>query len=177
MKISDRGTFSFCSNCPTNGVCCTGNGADMPVLLPHDIKLICDNKGLGESKFVNGNLFSKVHQMKRVNGVCYFYQNNECSIYNVRPLDCRIFPFDLKKNQYGNYDLVVYYTKKICSLSDCTKPYCNDIIDLVNDNREYLLPYLDDYTSSEWCTLLSGVEYCCLLSNIIVVHNMKAALV
>lgn len=31
--------------------------------------------------------------LRRRNGACYFYRGGECSIYNIRPMVCRLFPF------------------------------------------------------------------------------------
>jgi Fe-S-cluster containining protein len=33
---------------------------------------------------------------KRKNGKCIFLENNRCSIYSLRPLICRFYPFELK---------------------------------------------------------------------------------
>jgi len=33
---------------------------------------------------------------KRVNGQCVFLVENECQIYDARPLVCRFYPFELK---------------------------------------------------------------------------------
>lgn len=46
-----------------------------------------------------------VHEMKKTeeNGKCVFLENNRCTIYPIRPLICRFYPFALKTAQSGKY--------------------------------------------------------------------------
>ena len=37
-----------------------------------------------------------IYEMKKVEGDCLFLKNNKCTIYTVRPLICRFYPFELK---------------------------------------------------------------------------------
>jgi len=60
---------------------------------------------------------------KKDNGICYFYDLNRkrCSIYNLRPMFCRTFPFTFKyessKSNQNIKDLKIDYTEK-------SKEYC-----------------------------------------------------
>lgn len=36
-------------------------------------------------------------------GKCIFLKNNSCSIYPIRPLICKFYPFELKKDSNGEY--------------------------------------------------------------------------
>ncbi len=40
---------------------------------------------------------------KTENGKCIFLKDNLCSIYEVRPLVCRVYPFQLKSLRDGRY--------------------------------------------------------------------------
>ena len=39
---------------------------------------------------------------KRENGKCVFLENDQCTIYPLRPLICRFYPFELKVSNSGN---------------------------------------------------------------------------
>jgi Fe-S-cluster containining protein len=44
------------------------------------------------------------YEMKKVGGHCFFLKDNQCSIYDLRPLICRFYPFELKFSQdQGGY--------------------------------------------------------------------------
>jgi Fe-S-cluster containining protein len=162
MKYQETGSFDFCSICPKGGVCCTNKGADLPVLLPYEVSLISKSTGLGDNDFTNDCELGEVRQMKGKNGVCFFYQNNHCSIYENRPLDCKLFPFDLKINDRNGYDLVLYDTRAICGLSISVKSYFSNIIELIKKNKSLIKPYIETYTSSRWSECLSKVKYSCI---------------
>jgi len=61
--------------------------------------------------------------LKKENGVCNFYDLNKkrCSIYNLRPMFCRTFPFTFQykssKSKKNKKDLQIDYTEK-------SKEYC-----------------------------------------------------
>ncbi len=42
-----------------------------------------------------------VYEMRKGSGKCVFLQNNECSIYDFRPLICRFYPFELLTYEEG----------------------------------------------------------------------------
>jgi Fe-S-cluster containining protein len=45
------------------------------------------------------------YEMKKTaeDGKCVFLENNRCTIYSLRPLICRFYPFELKTLQSGKY--------------------------------------------------------------------------
>jgi len=48
-----------------------------------------------------------VYRMKKNNeGRCVFLKDNSCSIYPIRPLICRFYPFQLKNTGINKYDFV-----------------------------------------------------------------------
>ncbi len=46
-----------------------------------------------------------VYEMKKTveDGKCVFLENNRCTIYQLRPLICRFYPFELKTAHGGKY--------------------------------------------------------------------------
>ena len=51
------------------------------------------------------------YQMKKPeNGKCFFLKNNRCTIYKIRPLICRFYPFQLEN--LGNNRYSFSYTNK-----------------------------------------------------------------
>ena len=53
-----------------------------------------------------------IYEMKKTEtkGKCFFLENNRCTIYNIRPIICRFYPFELKN--LGNNDYIFSYTPK-----------------------------------------------------------------
>lgn len=52
-----------------------------------------------------------VYQMKKTaEGFCFFLRDDSCSIYEVRPLICRFYPFQLQNR--GNSHYLFSYTKE-----------------------------------------------------------------
>ena len=37
-----------------------------------------------------------IYEMKKIEGKCIFLKDNQCTIYELRPLICRFYPFELK---------------------------------------------------------------------------------
>jgi Fe-S-cluster containining protein len=49
------------------------------------------------------------HTLKRVDGVCKFLDNNQrCSIYTERPLECRLYPHVLHRDAQGKPILILH---------------------------------------------------------------------
>lgn len=145
------GTFHFCDGCLANKNCCTGKTVDKAILTPKDIRIISKKTGLHRSEFstpTNGSLAS----MKVRGSECYFYQNRKCTIYNVRPVDCRLFPFDIRKNNKLESMLVWYstacpkqinaesYEKSVKLLLNSLHPYSEEFAKLYSpllDKHDY----------------------------------------
>ena len=162
------GTFDLCSHCVGANVnCCSNPDVDMPMLLPNEVESISKKMNIRKQTFSKKVDFSKMYhdptrkdlyQLKRgLNHACYFYKNNNCTIYDVRPIDCRIFPYDIKLEKDGNYYLV-YYKTNICSIQN------DDIKDIkmVSYNTRLflrmLLPYLREWTDPYCCKHLTNYE-------------------
>ncbi|AER66417.1 protein of unknown function UPF0153 [Thermovirga lienii DSM 17291] len=104
--ISERwwsGGLRFsCLGC---GRCCRGEPGCVWIT-PEEVKKLAEFLSLTETKFLSKYTYSvdgRVSLREKQNGECVFYDSdtNKCSIYEYRPLQCRLFPFwpSLMKNK------------------------------------------------------------------------------
>ncbi len=156
----DKGTYPFCNSCVGKfDCCCNCDSIDMPILLPFEVQKISIATKKNEAEFAK-KLSSNLYQMKRTDDSedkgCIFFQNNKCSIYEHRPIDCRLFPFDFKEIN-GEY-WVVYYNK-ICNAI----PRDEDEIKLcghcLRPLLELISPYLSECSNPVFSTRLSTQPY------------------
>lgn len=159
-----KGTYNFCNGCV--GVfdcCCNCNKIDMPIVLPSEAKRIESISRKKIDEFAN-KLTNNLYQMKRADNDeakgCIFFVNNKCSIYENRPIDCRLFPFDFKEID-GEYWLIYYNGIDICRAlpTDINeiKSYAHNIRPLL----DMLLPYMSECSDPVFCRRLESQ------------HNMK----
>jgi Fe-S-cluster containining protein len=101
---------SLCSRCCED----TEDHTRHVLLLNVDAKSIAKETGLDVSEFADQVEGSEpyVYEMKKPeDGKCFFLKNSRCTIYNIRPLICRFYPFQLDSQ---NNTYVFSYTNK-CS--------------------------------------------------------------
>lgn len=155
-----NGTYQFCNGCIGKfNCCCNCSEIDMPILLPFEVEKLSRITKRSIDTFANKTT-NNLYQVKRVdddeNRECIFFQNNRCSIYENRPIDCRLFPFDFKEID-GDY-WVIYYNK-VCQAVPSNK----DEIDLCAHNMrpllEILLPYLSECSNPIFSKRLVNQEY------------------
>ncbi len=87
----DKGLRFECSLC---GKCCNGESGII-IVLDNEIKQISDFLALNRDLFIDRCLYPylDVFSIREDDtGRCIFFENS-CSIYPVRPLQCRTFPF------------------------------------------------------------------------------------
>jgi Fe-S-cluster containining protein len=90
--------FFECSKC---GLCCgdTKDKTRCILLLESEAKAISAETLLSKQEFVK-KILGKTpyfYEMKKSReGKCFFLKDNQCSIYELRPLICRFYPFELK---------------------------------------------------------------------------------
>jgi Fe-S-cluster containining protein len=86
-----------CNGC---GLCC----GDTPKKTRHILLLPCEKEKIAEETGMPANQFSNeikdkqpyCFEIKKTNlGKCIFLKNNQCTIYSLRPLICRFYPFQL----------------------------------------------------------------------------------
>jgi|SRR5947209_6082222 len=111
----DDGEFDICASCPPNKNCCSkvGEGAQVaaPFIMEHEASEIARATGLPKETFATTSATSsKIEALRTLNRHCYFYdvQNGKCSIYDSRPFDCRLFPFDVMKTEEGRFYWIMY---------------------------------------------------------------------
>ena len=146
----------FCNGC---GFCCQGelDGLiERPFLTPHDIENIVKETGLQESDFVDNvsisvvspvaefakNSGSDIKVIRTKGSGCMFFddETRRCKIYHSRPLDCRLFPLDVAKEDDKYY--LIFYTD-VCPvdpdlIGECIQPAMDEILPLLKDYmREY----------------------------------------
>lgn len=156
----DKGTYKFCNDCVgKRKCCCNSSKVDMPILLPFEVEKISKITKRNIDEFAEKKT-NNLYQMKRENDDekkgCIFFQNNKCSIYDTRPVDCRLFPFDFKEID-GEYK-VIYYDK-ICD----SIPIVQEEIDMCAYNLRPLLdlamPYISECSDPIFCKRLDKQHY------------------
>lgn len=163
---NNLGTFNLCSNCVgKDATCCCDPQVDSPMLLPNEAETISKKMQIPKEDFCNKVDLAKLnndyslkdlYQMKRIkeDNSCYFYRNNQCTIYDIRPIDCRIFPYDIKLEKDGNYYLVYYKSDKCQIMNENLSN-----IKMVSYNTRLflrlLLPYLREWSDKYCCISLT----------------------
>lgn len=161
------GTFDLCSNCVgKSSTCCCDPIVDSPMLLPNEVEAISKkmqieketfSKKIDLAKINNDYSLKDLYQMRRYKNTnaCYFYRDNKCTIYDIRPIDCRIFPYDIKLEKDGNYYLVYYKSDKCQIMNEDIKN-----IKMISYNTRLflrlLLPYLREWSDKYCCEHLTS---------------------
>jgi len=133
-----EGSFSFCKMCQKDINCCVritpGGRIGNPILFKEDINRIEKFTKNDKNTFSNVPLDSNsvIRSMKSNENGCHFSQKGDCTIYPVRPLDCRLFPIDIKEKIDGSLIWIAYTA--ICPVTyDIQKCW---------GHAKLLLPYL-----------------------------------
>ena len=166
---NNLGTFNLCHKCVNaRATCCSNPAVDSPMILPREAMEIARMTGKEISDFAklvdfasmhNDNALKSMYQMKRQknSNACYFYRDCKCTIYDIRPIDCRIFPYDIKLENDGNYYLVYYITDN-CEIKNID---INKLKDVSYNTRLFfrlLLPYLREWSDPYCSTKLTKNE-------------------
>lgn len=168
---NNLGTFSLCQKCVNaKATCCSNPAVDSPMILPTEVIEISKSTGEEISEFAelidfgkknNDKSLKSLYQMKRQknSSCCHFYKDCKCSIYDIRPIDCRIFPYDIKLEKDGNYYLV-YYLANNCEVKNIDL----DNLKMVSYNTRLFLrllfPYIREW-SDPYCStkLVENQDY------------------
>ncbi len=108
------GTFPVCSTCPSQQNCCSRvrpkGGIDPPLLFPDDVAAIEKFTQQPAESFTRKSPARSPNQRLMLTGPggCHFYRDGKCSIYAVRPIDCRLFPYDIIEQPDGCLAWIVY---------------------------------------------------------------------
>ena len=90
------GTYKHCSNCKVQPNCCCDFSDTIDNIVVTNLEYNLITTQYPEYKQYFKRINSESFHLLSRNGVCPFYTKG-CSIYAVRPSDCRLFPFDLKR--------------------------------------------------------------------------------
>lgn len=109
LLSSNKDTFNFgCDGC---GECCTKDTVDSIMLTPFDLYNIAKTTGENIMDVIKENTdvyigdtsHFIVARMKAKNGVCPYLDNKKCSVHDMKPSACRLFPLgraiDTEKNE------------------------------------------------------------------------------
>lgn len=106
------GTFSICTKCPTQRNCCSrvhaDHGVDAPVAFASEIVVIEQYTGRHAADFATFGDSAYSSRLNATSTGCIFFNKGRCEIYPVRPLDCRLFPLDIIRNEEGKLVWIVY---------------------------------------------------------------------
>ena len=173
-----NGTFDFCTKCYEEHkvCCCASEKVDMPVFLDNEISLIRNQLS---RRTQEKNTFSKtlndpfqnsrIRQMRReekkdreklIYTKCHFYnwEEQKCKIYNGRPIDCRLFPYDIRISENRKEYIIGYYT----GLCERNLPDYSIMKKRAHILRPYfflLYPYLHIITSDGVCQRLNEADF------------------
>lgn len=143
-----EGTFSSCSNCKCVINCCQMfDKINAPTLNAEEIGIIRKNF-LNFYDVHDTNLFT----LKIKNTDCIFFKNGKCCIYDIRPLDCRLYPFDIIK-QNDKYYLILY---KLSCFQEKDLLKNLDEIDLL---VEKVKPWIQTFTNEICFTKMQKMKY------------------
>lgn len=90
-----------------------GGEIDNAVVFPDEVIKIERYTGVNRNDFIQESRYPKHHAFQtligRESGGCYFHRDSRCLIYHFRPLDCRLFPFDIIEDKDEKLRWI-YYT-------------------------------------------------------------------
>lgn len=150
-----QGAYGFCDECVKRDrkCCCANEDVDMPILLPFEVDNIGKNHKINQIEFCESRS-QNLYQMKRrpivgsnLNG-CYFYDGQRCTIYNERPIDCRLFPFDIAFLE-GEYKLI-YYTSICPSCVGLSSSEIEEISHTIKPFLTLMQPFLSECTFTQY---------------------------
>lgn len=172
-----NGTFSFCTECfvQHKDCCCSSDKVDMPIFAETEIDLL-RNQLL--KKNVSKDIYSKklqepyqgtcIRQMLRENELvndksvsrCHFFDINDkkCKIYEGRPIDCRLFPFDIRLDESKSQYIIGYYNE----LCENQLPNYTEMKKYAHILRPYfflMYPYLHIITNDIVCEKLKDADF------------------
>lgn len=134
-------------------------------LTQYDINRIKQKTGLSENEFVERKKgYEKPIKLMRLNkdGECIFFDKNKegknCLIYNIRPVDCQLFPLDVDlRNEkyflifYNHCDLKDNFPKKMLKEIQLAK---SKIIPLLKPEiKEYAKLPMKLFDQKKWITV------------------------
>ncbi len=94
---------NICFECNCCGLCCgdTDHKCRHILLLESEAEEISAQTGRPIEDFAGESNGTQpyIYEMKKSEGVCFCLKDNKCTLYELRPLICRFYPFELKFDQ------------------------------------------------------------------------------
>lgn len=164
-----NGTYEFCTQCHNEKkkCCCSSHDIDMPILLKLEAQTIQSSnprfRRMREFSHNIGNTpIRQINEIKNSNNEhhCYFYDCSEqrCNIYNMRPIDCRLFPFDIKLDLNTNEYWIGYYSD-LCDRQlpdpETMKMYAH----VLRAQLFLLFPYANTINDKSVCERLNNASF------------------
>lgn len=121
--FNNNGSLDACRNC-SGSKCCGnirhGGTIEPPFLTSFDVERIARFAGLKPDDFsdeiVNPHTGNPVRFLKTTSKEgCHFLEAGRCNIHDLRPIDCRLFPLDVK--QVASEMKWVIYDYRHCELT------------------------------------------------------------
>lgn len=134
-----------CTRC---GQCCgdTKDRIRHVLLLKTDVEQISNKTLLDICNFAEkiSGFEPYIYQMKKTeHGKCFFLKNNKCTIYKIRPLICRFYPFHLQT--LGNNSYSFFYTKNCKGINNQTKLERSFFEKFFNQFKKAMKKNMDNY--------------------------------
>ena len=150
MLDIQNGCYDVCNNCHIGGKCCSSfDKINAPVL--NNDELIKIREMLNSDDFYEV-VDRNIYKLKLNNNECIFLKNGRCLIYKNRPLDCKLYPFDIIKKDFKYY--VVLY--QLDCISDCK---IVDDFNCIDDLIDKIKPWIEDYTDDRNYTKMKKLNY------------------
>ena len=108
LNMSNKeGTYNHCSKCKIKRNCCCDfdTKIDNVIVSNNEKENIINRVGKDSEKFFK-KINNEAYNIISHNSICPFYSKG-CTIYDIRPNDCKLFPYDLKKIN-DKYFLIQY---------------------------------------------------------------------
>jgi Fe-S-cluster containining protein len=96
VTFFEDGLRFTCTDC---GQCCTGEPGAIISISQDECKAVAERLGMAPGLFVKTYtraMGQGLSLLEKKNGDCVFFDGTRCSIYPVRPIQCRTYPFWLK---------------------------------------------------------------------------------
>lgn len=167
-----NGTYEFCTQCHNDNkqCCCSSEDIDMPVLLLNEAQKIQSQRPrIQKAKEFSHNIDSTtIRQMNRKETDtgefkivhCHFYdpKDNVCKIYESRPTDCRLFPFDIKLDPNTQEFWVGYYDE-LCNRKLPDEDKMKEYAHILRPQLFLLLPYANIINREDVCEKLVDAHF------------------
>lgn len=167
-----KGTYEFCTQCHSENkmCCCASDDIDMPILLQNEALQIQSMRPRDRRLrvFSNNIGHTPIRQMKSkplpAGGVascaCHFYDVNEhkCTIYDIRPVDCRLFPFDIRLDKDTDEYWIGYYDE-LCERSLPDGQTMRKYAHVLRPFIFLLYPFANIITADVVCTKLKDAHF------------------